>query len=129
MANGAAQLACPPAGDEAARREPQAVRRAREYLCANIDQRVLLSDLSAVAEMSRFQLMRAFRRVHGLPPHRYLTALRIARAKELIAAGLPLAGVAVESGFCDQSHLTRLFKQYVGVTPQAYAAACVGLAR
>ena len=58
----------------------------------------------------------------GLPPHAYQIQLRVARARELVAAGVPLAEVATMTGFADQSHLTRLFKRVVGIPPGQYAA-------
>jgi AraC-like DNA-binding protein len=104
--------------------EPAPVRRAREYLFANLADNVPLADLAAIAGVGTFRLLRAFRKVHGVPPHRYQLAQRIERAKRLIRdqAG-PLAAIAFETGFADQSHLTRNFKRWAGVTPYAYARA------
>jgi len=114
----------PHAADERSICEPAPVRRAREYLFANLADNVTLADLAAVAGVGTFRLLRAFRKVHGVPPHRYQLAQRIERAKRLIRdqAG-PLAAIAFETGFADQSHLTRNFKRWAGVTPYAYARA------
>jgi transcriptional regulator GlxA family with amidase domain len=62
-----------------------------------------------------------FHREVGLPPHAYQIQVRVARARALIATGVPLAEVASMTGFADQSHLTRLFKRIVGVPPGQYA--------
>jgi AraC-like DNA-binding protein len=67
------------------------------------------------------QLVRAFHREYGLPPHRYLTGRRVDRARRLLLAGIPAATVAAEVGFHDQSHLTRHFRRVLGVTPGAFA--------
>ena len=67
--------------------------------------------------------MRVFRRQTGLPPHAYQTQVRIEAAKNLIIQGRSLAFVAAETGFADQSHFTRRFKQLAGITPGEYAAA------
>ena len=109
---------------DASASEPVPVRRAREYLFANLADNVPLADLAAIAGIGTFRLLRAFRKVHGVPPHRYQLAMRIERAKRLIQdqAG-PLAAIAVETGFADQSHLTRNFNRWAGVTPHAYARA------
>ena len=109
---------------DASASEPVPVRRAREYLFANLADNVPLADLAAIAGIGTFRLLRAFRKVHSVPPHRYQLAMRIERAKRLIQdqAG-PLAVIAVETGFADQSHLTRNFKRWAGVTPHAYARA------
>ena len=60
-----------------------------------------------------------------MPPHAYHLQLRIDRAKRLLAAGSAPARVANDSGFVDQSHLTRHFRKWVGVTPGAYARAVI----
>ena len=55
----------------------------------------------------------------GLPPHQYVIARRVERARQLLQAGtnLSLAEVALRAGFSDQSHFCRHFKRLVGVTP------------
>ncbi|MBI1877856.1 MAG: helix-turn-helix transcriptional regulator, partial [Chloroflexi bacterium] len=74
----------------------------------------------AISNLSPFHLLRAFRAELGLPPHAYLTQIRIERAKALLAQGWPVAQVAFETGFADQSHLTKRFKGIVGVAPGQY---------
>jgi AraC family transcriptional regulator len=66
--------------------------------------------------------VRVFRDAFGLPPHAFRRQLRIQRAQQLIVEGRPLAEVAATVGFTDQSHMTRLFRSHLGVTPRAYAA-------
>jgi AraC-like DNA-binding protein len=102
--------------------ERAAVRRVREYLEANLAPAPCLHDLAGVANLSRFHLLRVFRRDTGLAPHEYLTQLRIERAKRLLAAGEPISAVALAVGFSDQSHLNRRFKRLVGVTPGRFVA-------
>ena len=63
---------------------------------------------------------RTFTAAYHMPPHVYLNAVRVAQAQALIRRGTPLAAVALECGFADQSHLTRRFKCSVGVTPSAW---------
>jgi AraC-like DNA-binding protein len=108
------------------RAEHAAVRRARRHLCERWDQRVSLADLSAVASLSRFELIRRFRADTGMTPHAFQVNLRIARARALLAAGVTPAAVAADCGFADQSHLTRTFKRAVGVSPGRYARAVAG---
>lgn len=103
--------------------EHAAVRRARAHLIERWDQPVPLAALSSVAGLSRFELVRRFRRQTGLTPHAFQTNLRIARARAMLSRGEPAARVAVECGFADQPHLTRTFKRAVGVTPARFAAA------
>lgn len=105
------------------RAEHAAVRRARAHLCDHWDERVSLASLSAVAGLSRFELVRRFRAQLGLTPHAFQTNLRIARARALLRAGESPAAVAGACGFADQPHLTRSFRRAVGVTPARFAAA------
>jgi AraC-like DNA-binding protein len=98
-------------------KEPQAVMVAREYLEAHLADNVSLTQLAQVTGLSPFYLVRVFHRTVGLPPHAYLNQVRLQQAKELLLRGRPIASVAYEVGFTDQSHLTRRFKQIYGVTP------------
>ena len=105
--------------------EPQdasqkSLRDVRDFLHANFRAPLSLRELSAVAGMSRFRLNSGFRKTFGLPPHAYLTRVRLSAARALVEAGAPLAAVAVEVGFVDQSHFTRHCKAWLGVTPGAF---------
>jgi AraC-like DNA-binding protein len=101
----------------------QVVARAREYLHAHYAEAINLARLSAACGASPFHLVRSFGRSVGMPPHTYLTQLRVNRARALLLSGETLARAAYRCGFCDQSHLTRAFKRVVGVTPGAYLTA------
>lgn len=103
---------------------PPAVRRAREYLHAFSTENVGLEALADAVGLNRFRLLRLFRAEFGLPPHEYLTHLRVARARILLAEGVPAGRVAVDVGLYDQSQLNRHFKRIVGLTPGQYARAC-----
>jgi AraC-like DNA-binding protein len=78
-----------------------------------------LEQLAAVARLSPYHFARQFRRATGLPPHQYVIARRVERAKGLLQAGtdLSLAQVAAHAGFSDQSHFCQHFRRIVGVTP------------
>lgn len=82
-----------------------------------------MADLAAAADCSRYAAYRAFCSVYGMTPSDYQRQLRLRAARRLLAAGLPLAAVAAETGFADQPHLTRWFRRCYGVTPGAYQAA------
>jgi AraC-like DNA-binding protein len=80
-----------------------------------------LETLAKRAGLSRFQALRAFKQRYGLPPHAYQLCLRMGHARRLLLEGAPAADVAVRCGFADQSHFTRHFKRFHGVTPMQYA--------
>lgn len=95
----------------------EAVKRARQYLEDHYDQNISIKQLAQRVNLSPYHFIRVFREVTGLTPHAYLTQFRIEQAKKLLTATQPIAAVAVETGFVDQSHLNRHFKRIVGVTP------------
>ncbi|NMO16868.1 helix-turn-helix transcriptional regulator [Pyxidicoccus fallax] len=100
-----------------------AARRARDMLHERFTENVGLEALAREVGLNRFHLLRVFRDEYGLPPHEYVTHLRVARAKELLARGVPAGEAAVEVGVYDQSQLNRHFKRIVGLTPGQYARA------
>lgn len=100
-----------------------AVARIREILHGEYDRDIRLDDLAREAGRSRFQVNRAFQAATGMPPHRYLTNIRLEHARTLLAAGETPAEVAAAVGFTDQSHLSRRFKAAYGVTPGRFRAA------
>jgi len=96
------------------------VRRAMEYLRQRLAEPISLDDLATYAVLDKFHLCRAFRAQIGMPPHAYLTHLRIQRARELLAQGVRASELAPRVGLYDQSQLTRHFRRIVGVTPARY---------
>ena len=99
------------------------MRRAIEYVRERLGESFTLAELAAHADLDKFHLCRAFRAQVGMPPHAYLTHLRVARAKELLARGMRATDVAQLAGFYDQAQLTRHFTRIVGTTPARYARA------
>jgi AraC family transcriptional regulator len=95
------------------------LRAVVDYIHAHLDAELSLDHLAAVAHMSPYHFARLFKNSTGLPPHQYVIARRVERAKELLRdrERLPLAEVAFEAGFSSQSHFTRHFRRLVGVTP------------
>lgn len=79
-----------------------------------------LSDLLSRSRRGRTALREAFLRQVGLPPYRYLQAVRLDRAKGLLEQGIAPAEAAGQAGFYDQSHLSGFFKECIGVTPARY---------
>lgn len=98
---------------------PRNISRVRELLNADLSVDLSLSELAEAANLSRYHLVRLFRRHVGLPPHAYRNQLRVHRARALLAQGMAIAEAAQNVGFADQSHLTRHFKRVYGVAPGA----------
>lgn len=102
------------------RADRQYVGRARAYLHERYSDDITLGQLAAVVAISPFHLLRTFKDEVGVPPHVYLTHLRVEQAKRLLRRGVPIAQIAADVGFCDQSQLTKRFKQFAGLTPGEY---------
>ena len=97
------------------------VARAMELMRSCYAHRLTLADLARAADTGRYAIIRAFQRHIGMSPYAYLTQIRVERAMALLTAGARVAAVARRVGFADQSHLTRKFKRFVGITPAAFA--------
>jgi AraC-like DNA-binding protein len=100
--------------------EVKPVARVKEFLAQHYNEDLTLAELAAEAGLSRYHLIRAFQQATGLTPHAYLVNRRIEAVKGRLRRGETLAEIAATTGFCDQAHLTRVFKTHVGVTPGVY---------
>jgi AraC-like DNA-binding protein len=96
---------------------------AQMYLLENVTHNVSLEELSAHVNLSPYHFLRRFRAAFGMPPHTYRLQQRIHLAKRMLAAGIPIAQVALDTGFTDQSHFTKRFRTFVGTTPGQYQTA------
>jgi AraC family transcriptional regulator len=103
---------------------PWQERRAREILRANIKRGVALKEVARECGLSVGYFSHAFHRTLGVAPYKWLTEQRVVLSKEKLRDDrLSLSDVAAECGFSDQSHLTRAFRQTVGVSPGAWRRA------
>lgn len=95
--------------------------RSLEYIhCENV-KNISLYNLAENVGLSTFHFARLFRETIGVPPHRYLLHLKVARAKSLMAkTNVPLSQIAIDCGFADQPHMSRHFKNLTGVTPATF---------
>lgn len=100
------------------------INEIKNYLNENYLDNIMLNDLATMAEVSKYNLIRQFEKCNGLSPHKYITNLRINNAKKLLRKNKNFVEIALESGFYDQSHFTKCFKEYTGVTPLEYKS-CV----
>lgn len=91
--------------------------RARDYLHAHWQRIVTLEELEAATGRDRWSLSRDFRMFYGTSPYRYLTMRRLAAARSMMLRGTNLTDVAANTGFADQSHMTRQFTRTYGMPP------------
>jgi AraC-like DNA-binding protein len=97
------------------------LKRATEYMTANLAEPISLADIANATGLSRMHFAAQFRVATGLRPHEYLLQRRIERAKELLLnSRLPLVEIAFDVGFKTQAHFTTVFSQLVGETPNVW---------
>ncbi len=97
------------------------LRRVTEYVVEHLADTVRLKDLAALTGLSQSQFGRAFKASTGVSPHRWQLNARVAKAQELLLAGqMPLAEIALATGFVEQSHFNRVFKSVVGTSPGSW---------
>ncbi|NBE96906.1 AraC family transcriptional regulator [Nonomuraea sp. KC401] len=104
-------------------RPARVARQARQVLHDRLLDDLTIDDLARATGASRYTVYRAFHAEYGLPPSDYQRQLRLRAARALIADGAPISEAATTTGFADQSHLTRWFTRYFGLTPGAYRQA------
>lgn len=108
-------------GEPAGGLSPRQLRFVVDLLNGDVANDLGLSDLAMRCAMSRSAFVRAFRRTTGLPPHRWLLLNRAKRARELLErTSMPISEIALECGFADQSHMTRVFSKAFRISPGAY---------
>lgn len=100
--------------------EPWRVARIIELFHARLAEDVSLNELAAEFDCTPYHLIRFFKKAVGLAPHAYLIQLRLEKAKQLLGQGESIVDAALDTGFSDQSHLTRRFKAKFGVPPGNY---------
>jgi AraC-like DNA-binding protein len=100
----------------------RAMELVREHLAAHACEQTAAATLERIAGTDRFTIARHFRRAFGTSPDRYRTLRRLALVRAAVEQGQPLARAAAETGFADQSHMTRQFKKAYGLTPGRWLA-------
>jgi AraC-like DNA-binding protein len=96
------------------------IQAACDYMELNYAESIALADLSKVSGLNKYTLLRNFTMQRGITPYQYLSTIRINKAKKLLGAGVSPVETALQSGFTDQSHFTRFFKNFIGLTPALY---------
>jgi AraC-like DNA-binding protein len=84
---------------------------------------ISLEELAQRVNLSRYAIIRLFKANAGLTPHAFQINLKINQAREQLKHGIPLAELAANLGFSDQSHFHKAFKAYTGVNPRQYQLA------
>ena len=118
-----ARHAAKPGALPAVRSEPTLVRAVKARLRDDLGAKLTLPSLALEFAVTPFVLLRAFVREAGLSPHAYQQQERVRRASQLLRSGRAASEVALDTGFADQAHLSRVFKQHTGVTPRVFQAA------
>jgi len=92
----------------------------RNQIIGNPEVEINIAQMSEQVHVSKYHMIRKFSEENGLTPHKFQLQCRIRKAQELLTDGMKVVDVAATLGFCDQSHLCRVFKKQVGISPEEY---------
>jgi AraC family transcriptional regulator len=96
-------------------------KRVAQYIEEHLSEDISLATLADVARLSPYHFVRAFKQSFGLPPHRYMSRLRVEQAKALLAnPAVSVTQVGFNLGFSETSSFTTTFRKHTGLTPTAY---------
>jgi AraC-like DNA-binding protein len=98
----------------------QALEQIRRAIHDRHAERLTLDGFARETNFSKFYLERSFHDRFGLPIHQYLKKVRVARALDLLRQGLRPSVVSTKVGFADQPHMTRVFRDELGMTPRRF---------
>lgn len=96
------------------------IENACTFIRQHHTERVCLDQICQYAGLSKSTLLRAFTKLKGVTPYRYLQTVRVNEAKKLLEQGIAPVDAALRTGFSDQSHFTNFFSMFIGLTPGAY---------
>ncbi|MGN1392725.1 MAG: helix-turn-helix domain-containing protein [Succinivibrionaceae bacterium] len=92
----------------------------RNEIIGNPEVEISIPQMSEKVHISQYHMIRKFASENGLTPHKFQIQRRIRKAMELLLNGTKVVDVAYMLGFCDQSHLCRVFKKQVGMSPEDF---------
>lgn len=96
----------------------------KTYIHTHLDHKIALINLAKILDMSKYQFIRWFKKMVGLSPFDYIILNRVTKGKKLLAQRVPICQAAFDVGFYDQSHFTKYFKRFLGITPGTYQQHC-----
>jgi len=96
------------------------MRLITEYMDSHLNEKITISELASLVNLTRFHFMRAFKQTAGVPPLQFMIRRRIDRAKELLAERQTSIGeIADRTGFGSPILMSRAFRRVLGTTPSA----------
>ena len=100
---------------------PWQARKVDLFIAQNLDRAIGVGELASLARLSTTHFSRVFKRSFGVTPRDHVMRARLERAKTLLSqTPSPLSQIALDCGFCDQAHMSRIFHQVVGATPSRW---------
>jgi AraC family transcriptional regulator len=108
---------------------PWQVRAVTTHVDMNLDKPIRSSELATAVRLDPGYFCRVFRESFGEPPLRYVTRRRVERAQRLmLSSDISLSQIALDCGFADQAHFSRLFRRVTGDSPRAWRRARMSFA-
>ena len=96
------------------------VIQAKYFIDNNFSNNITLKEICKAGYISKYHLIRSFKRLYGKTPNQYLISVRISKAKELLRKDNSILEVCFAIGFDSPTTFAALFKKIVGLSPRSY---------
>jgi AraC-like DNA-binding protein len=96
------------------------VIQAKYFIDNNFSNNITLKDICKAGYISKYHLIRSFKKLYGKTPNQYLISVRVRKAKELLTKGNSVLQVCFAIGFDSPTTFSSLFKKIVGLSPRSY---------